>query len=144
MEQELFNYLQNAEFEKAANFLRQVNNVKIKEMLLTIAYESESIVCIGFSSYMFQISNNYFWYDCIVSLLLNPLCFIEGSYSLAYHYSKETLKHERSEDNLVQMLFFNEIPEKLLADAEALSIAKEVIALNPNNEVAQKYIQYKR
>lgn len=46
MEQELFNYLQNAEFEKAANFLRQVNNVKIKEMLLTIAYESESIVCI--------------------------------------------------------------------------------------------------
>ena len=144
MEQELFNYLQNAEFEKAANFLRQVNNVKIKEMLLTIAHESESIVCIGFSSYMFQISNNYFWYDCIISLLLNPLCFIEGAYSLAYHYSKEALKHERSEDNLVQMLFFNEIPEKLLADAEALSIAKEVIALNPNNEVAQKYIQYKR
>ena len=42
------------------------------------------------------------------------------------------------------MLFFNEIPEKLLADAEALSIAKEVIALNSNNEVAKKYIQYKR
>lgn len=140
MEQRFLECMKNAEFEEAARLLNKANNVQIKETLLTIAYKSESIVVVGFSSYMFYISNDYFWYDCIISLLLNPLCFLEGAYSLAYHYAKLVLEHERSEENLVQVLFFNGIPEKLLTDADAIKIAKEVIALNPNNEVARSVL----
>lgn len=137
MKQQFLEYLNNAEFAKAETLLGKSIQPKIKDILLTYSCESESIIGFGFALYMFDKTNDYFWCDCIISLLLNPLCFIEGAYQLAYHYAKLMLSHNRSEENLVQILFFNEIPEKLLAKANAIKIAEEVISLNPNNETAR-------
>ena len=141
MEQQFLEHLNNAEFAKAETLLNKTNLPQIKDTLLTFSCESESIIGLGFAMYMFNKSDDYFWCDCIIMLLLNPLCFIEGAYQLAYHHAKLMLDHNRSEENLVQILFFNEIPEKLLSKDDAIKIAEEIISLNPKNETARNTLK---
>ncbi|MFJ7914722.1 MULTISPECIES: hypothetical protein [unclassified Lysinibacillus] len=38
------------------------------------------------------------------------------------------------------LLFFNDIPDKLLSNQEAKTIAEEIINLNPKSKVAKQYI----
>lgn len=136
MDQHFYSYIAHAEYEKAASLFCQTDRTQIKDALMMIAYETESIAVVGFALYLFGHTGDYFWYDCIISLLLNPLCHIEGAYSLAFRYAKTVLAHERNADNLLQVLFFNSIPEKLLSDADALRIAEEIIALCPDHPTA--------
>ncbi len=140
MEKKIFEYLTKAEFEKAEELLSGLTKAQIKDILRSIACETDSIVVVGFVLYLYERAQDDFWYDCAVSLLLSPFCYIDGAYSLAFRYAGIVLSHERSEENLVQMLFFHEIPEKLLTDEEARKIAEEIIAVNPENEAAKRVL----
>ena len=73
--------------------------------------------------------------------MLNPLCFLEGAYSVALFHSRELLKNERNVLNLERILFFYNIPEKLVDKNEAKSIAQEILKLEPDNVVAHDIVK---
>lgn len=140
MEKRILACLMHAEYEEAAEILKKESKDRIRDILLTIAYESESIAVIGFSAYMFETAHDFFWCECIITLLVNPLCHIEGAYALAFHYAKLLAAHERSEENLELLLFFHCLPEKPLTDSDAVRIAEEIIALHPENKAANEVL----
>lgn len=70
--------------------------------------------------------------------MMNLLCFIEGAYSAALFHSRELLFMKRSIRNLERILFFYNIPEKLVDKEEAQFIAQEILKKDPQNLVALK------
>ena len=105
---------------------------------MNIAYETESINVYGFIVYMIRSEGNKEWIKLAIDILLNPLCFIEGAYSLALFHVRELLKIDRNVENLERILFFYNIPEKLVDDIEAYQIAEEILAIDADNVVALK------
>ena len=101
-----------------------------------LAYEMASMAVVDFAQFMWRETKEMSWLDVIVELLLNPLCHIEGAYSMAVFYAKELLKRCHTVENLEQMLFFSELPEEVLSEAEARNIARQILAQDPENEKA--------
>ena len=109
---------------------------RVWDIMMNIAYETESISVYGFLSYMIQKRESERWLKLVVDIMLNPLCFIEGAYSIALFYARELLSINRTAENLERILFFYNIPEKLIDEGEACYLAQELLNIEPDNKVA--------
>ena len=85
---------------------------------------------------MIRQTGKTFWTELAIEIMLNPLCHIEGAYSVALFHTRELLAKERNVKNLEMMIFFYHLPEKLVNDKEAKGIAKEILRIEPYNKVA--------
>jgi len=113
----------------------------IQNMLFSLAYDTESICIYSFVCYMITKSNDITWIKFAVNIMIHPLCYIEGAYSIALYHSREILKKEYNEENLEMLLFFYDIPEKLISKSEAEEIARKIIEIEPNNIIALEIIE---
>lgn len=125
-------------YEDIANICRDMDTDNIRDILITIAYDSENISVYSFVLYMIKKTENAIWIELAVDIMMNPLCFIEGAYSVALFHSRELLFMKRSIRNLERILFFYNIPEKLVDKEEAQLIAQEILKKDPQNLVALK------
>lgn len=87
---------------------------------------------------MLNKSQEVNWLELAIDIMLHPLCYVEGAYSVALYHARELLEVTRSVKNLERILFFYDIPEKLINQEEAESIAEEILRMEPNNEVARR------
>ncbi len=123
-------------YEDAANLCFKMRRSKIKKTIMEIAYDTESISVYSFVQYMItKEQENIFWIELAIDILINPLCFIEGAYSVALFYARELLSYEKNIKNLEMILFFYNIPEKLIEKKEAEIIVNEIIKIDPDNQV---------
>ena len=83
------------------------------------------------------------WIRLAINIMLNPLCFIEGAYSIGLFHARELLAIDRNVENLERLLFFYNIPEKLIDYKEASSIAEELLLMESDNEVALELLDFK-
>ncbi len=115
------------------------NNIQlsdIKDILMNIAYDTESICVYSFIQYMIQKTEKEEWIKIAIEIMSNPLSYIEGAYSVALFHAREILSAKKSVDNLERILFFYNIPEKLINEEEALCIAEEILDIEPKNKIA--------
>ena len=108
----------------------------IRDMVMTIAYDIENICVYRFIRYMIERTKNVGWVELAIDVMLHPLCFVEGAYSVALFHARELLLKNKSVENLERILFFYNLPEKLVEKKEAQCIAKEILKVEPDNEIA--------
>lgn len=125
-------------YENVAKICKDMDADNIRDILITIAYDSENISVYSFVLYMIKKTENAIWIELAADLMMNPLCFMEGAYSVALFHSRELLFMKRSIRNLERILFFYNIPEKLVDKEEAQFIAQEILKKDPQNLVALK------
>ncbi len=118
----------------------EMNASMFRDILMNIAYETESINVYGFIAHMTRKQENVEWLKLAVDIMLNPLCFIEGAYSIALFHARELLSIDRNVENLERILFFYNIPERLIDEDEAYCIAEEILAIEADNKVAIEII----
>ena len=118
----------------------EMNASMFRDILMNIAYETESINVYGFIAHMTRKAENVEWLKLAVDIMLNPLCFIEGAYSIALFHARELLSIDRNAENLERILFFYNIPERLVDKDEACCIAEELLAIESDNNVAFEII----
>lgn len=123
-------------YEKAAERCNDMDLNSIRDMMLNIAFDTESICVYSFVRYMIEKTRDVFWMKLAADLMMHPLCFVEGAYSVALFHARELLSVERSVINLERVLWFYHIPEKLIDKAEAQSIAQEILKIEPDNAAA--------
>ena len=128
--------LEQGQYIEVEEICKEMSAFDFRDILMNIAYETESINVYGFIAHMTRKKENIEWLKLAVDILLNPLCFIEGAYSLALFHARELLNIDRNVENLERILFFYNIPEKLVDDAEAYCIAEEILAIETDNKVA--------
>ena len=128
-------------YEECENICQNLNFPEIKDYFLKQAYVTSSFSLYSFVVYMVTKTDDNRWHDLALSLVIGPLCFIEGAYSIGLFHARQLVKKDFCVKNLVQVLFFYTIPEKLINKDEALEIANQVLKLDPNNQVALQIIR---
>ena len=128
--------LEKGQYIEVEEICKEMSAFDFRDILMNIAYETESINVYGFIAHMTRKKESIEWLKLSVDILLNPLCFIEGAYSLALFHARELLNIDRNVENLERILFFYNIPEKLVDDTEAYCIAEEILAIETDNKIA--------
>lgn len=127
----------NAKYEQAAKKFKNMNNEEIHDIIwFNIADRTESLSVYGFTQYMFKKTGNTVWLSLSVSIMAYILCWMEGAYAVGIFHARELVSLEKNIDNLILLLSFYGIPERLMKEEEAESIAKEILKLDKNNEIA--------
>lgn len=125
-------------YEEVEKILIGMDEMTIRDVFLNIAFETESICVYSFAQYMGNKTKKLSWTELAIEIMIHPLCFIEGAYSVALFHSRELLSINRSIENLERILFFYDVPEKLVEKEEAYNIASEILKIAPHNKVATK------
>ncbi len=123
-------------YEVIEELCKSMDKDSLRDMIMTIAYDTENISVYSFVQYMINKTQKENWIELAIDIMLNPLCFMEGAYSIALFHARELILLEKSIKNLERILFFYNIPEKLVDEEEAKYIANEILKEEPNNEVA--------
>lgn len=135
MENFKMNLLQG-KYEVAEEICKGMDVNNIRDMIMAIAYDTENICVYSFIQYMIKKTGKASWIELAIDIMLNPLCFIEGAYSVALFHARELLLIEKCVKNLERIIFFYNIPEKLVDEEEVKCIAKEILTVEPDNELA--------
>lgn len=135
MENFKMNLLQG-KYKEAEEICKSMAANSIRDMIMTVAYDTENICVYSFIQYMIKKTGETSWMELAIDLMLNPLCFVEGAYSVALFHARELLLIEKNVKNLERIIFFYNIPEKLVDEEEAKCISKEILKVEPDNEVA--------
>ncbi|MBQ5988518.1 MAG: hypothetical protein IJL67_03390 [Oscillospiraceae bacterium] len=141
MQEAIKKYIFEGNYHLAEEVCGKMKMPEIHDILLTLAYDTDSICIYSFIRYMISKTNLPSWIGLAVEVMIHPLCHIEGAYSIALFHSRELLKLEYNEKNLEMILFFYDIPEKLITQSEAESVAKELLAIAPENKVALSVLE---
>lgn len=128
--------LLQGKYDIAEEICKTMDDNSIRDMIMMVAYDTENICVYGFIQYMIRRTGKASWIELAIDIMLNPLCFIEGAYSVALFHTRELLIIEKSVKNLERIIFFYNMPEKLVDEDEAKCVAKEILVVEPDNEVA--------
>ena len=127
----------NAKYEQVAKKFRNMSDEDIHDIIyFNIADRTESLSVYGFTQYMFKKTDNTVWLSLSVSIMAYILCCMEGAYAVGIFHARELVSLEKNIDNLILLLSFYGLPERLMKEEEAESIAKEILKLDINNEIA--------
>jgi len=141
MESILKKLILEGKYSEAEGIITQMNFSEQRDEILNLAYDSESVAVYSFLRYVTEKNKKQFWLELTIDVLINPLCFIEGAYSIALFHARELLDMNLSIKNMERILFFYNIPEKIVDYTEAVLIAKKILEIEPNNEVAQEILK---
>ena len=126
----------HGKYKEIEEYLMNQVDYNVKDLIMTIAYDTENLCVYCFVQYMINKTRKIDWIEIAIDLMLNPFCYIEGAYSIALYYARELMLINRNVENLERVLFFYNIPEKLVDDEEAKNIANEILKMDSNNKVA--------
>ena len=127
----------NAKYEQVAKKFKNVSDEDIHDIIyFNIADRTESLSVYGFTQYMFKKTGNTLWLNLSVIIMAYTLCWMEGAYAVGIFHARELVSLKKNVDNLLLLLSFYGLPERLMKEEEAESIAKEILKLDKNNEIA--------
>lgn len=140
MESNLENLILSGQFDQVRAIYFNTNFEEFTNELLAQAFENESLSNYSVIVYLLLESEDEKLHDLAYQILSQPLCHIEGAYaSSLYHAQKAVeLTHYTNVQRLENLLFLNIVPEKIVSDAQAKSIAKQILTLDPTNKVAKE------
>ncbi|MCD7865089.1 MAG: LytTR family transcriptional regulator [Clostridiales bacterium] len=152
---DFFYALIQGDYETATRFCTDRN---LCGKLVGMACDTDSLCVYSFTRYMYENTGEMKWLEIAETIAEIAMCWMEGGYSVALFHHRERLAREQTyasqkqlqQGNLLKraaaqdriykvwkgLLFFWEIPEKLVDDEEALEIASVVVRKEPQNDLA--------
>lgn len=127
------------DFEDAIIFCNQERKERICEILMSIVYDVNNLCIYGFIDYLYKRDGDTIWLDFLTTIMFSEFCFIEGGYSLGLFYARQLVEKERSVKNLCILLDSWDDGHVIFEEEEAISIAKEILSIEPQNSKVKKY-----
>ena len=144
-------------YHEAENVMLTIPLNAQRDIIMNLAYDTESIAIYGFLRYMLEknktkyslyaqyaIVYTKYLLEMTIDVMINPLCFVEGAYEVALFHTRELLKIDFSVETMEKVIFFHDIPEKLVEEKEAEAVAREIIKIEPDNCVANRILKNKK
>lgn len=133
--------LNTLEFRKLAKILSAKPFVEMEDILYRLAYnpkteESNLLVYTFMQSMMYKQETSAIHLS-LSRLMGSILNHIEHAEQIGLYHGLKAL--ELDPDNVVikeYLLYYNHIPERLLDDADAIKLAKEIVKVNPDSKAA--------
>lgn len=130
-------YILDGQFDFAKSLCKDMDRNLIRDTIIICANDTENVTLLLFAQDMFKTTQDMFWLDVLIDLLLGPLAFYEGAYHAAYYYSRLALKIQNSIGNLERILFFYGLPERVMNYSHAKEYAELLLTMDKNNKTAK-------
>lgn len=142
-EQKFINFIRNGKFYEAKKILELSNLEQLYTILMDLGFEKNT----DFSPYFFVLelifdNESDFLHSTAAALLGNPFCWMPGAYNIAKRHTQKAI--ELAPNNTLykkRMLWFYEIPERLITLEEAVDYAKEVLEVFPKDSAALRIMK---
>lgn len=114
-------------FKRAYKEILNITVDELKTILYEIGYDEENITAYAFMEFLITEEETA-EYHCLAAELLNIAFFwIEGAYSASlYHLRRAEMIEPNNIEIKKSFLLYNDIPEKLLSDNEAIEVRKNI------------------
>lgn len=124
---ELKELISKGEFIKAKSIISNVKQDEIETILFEIGCDEENICAYSFICFLMMKDENV-EYHCMASSLLNiAFPYLVGAYETSLHHIRRAIELDPKNMELKRtLLFFNDIPEKLVSDEEVSIILDEI------------------
>ncbi|MBN2478664.1 MAG: hypothetical protein JXA94_00385 [Parachlamydiales bacterium] len=141
MNNKIKNLIINGKFSEANKLLSGISYEKLRNLLFIIGYENQNISSYAFI-YFLLLKNETVRFHLLASELLNfAFPHIAGGYAVSLSHVRQAIELEPHNIGIqANLLFFNEIPDKLISDDEAKKIALTVLSALPENPVALDFL----
>ncbi len=133
----------NGEFEAVKNLMSATDFLAFEEAYISSAHEEESVMYYTCLLDMIKAEETAEIHDLAFLLLVYPLSDVPGALDAAYYHAKSSIDLTEGKEvkSLLQMLLLHAIPEPLISDKKAFSVAKQILKLDPNNKVARNVLK---
>lgn len=124
----------NGNFENALQYFYLLPIEEATDVLIDIAM-SANILSYAFVCALIMQK------ECVehhlIAVALNECaCFMEGAYMLAFYHLTKIVQLSDDIKYLEHLLFYNDIPEKILNDRDAKKVTSVILKRDPANEIA--------
>jgi len=131
-------------FEKASKIVSQLSLDFFTKKIVSLAYKNTSLVYYSFVQYLIAKNECADYHSIASQLLSTSLCLIKGAYTSAYFHALRAIEIEPQNIKHKEfLLFFYKNPENVLSIEIAMKTANEILAKDPENEVAQEVLYEK-
>ena len=89
--QHIIDLIYQLDFENAAKHLFQLSKEEQISLMVCEAADTDSIIILGFLSYILSIQNTAFYHQ-VISEALIQMCWLEGGYNLAFYHACKLLE----------------------------------------------------
>lgn len=133
----------NGEFEAVKNLMSATDFLAFEEAYISSAHEEESVMYYTCLLDMIKAEETAEIHDLAFLLLVYPLSDVPGALDAAYYHAKSSIDLTEGKEvkSLLQMLLLHAIPEPVISDKKAFSVAKQILKLDPNNKVARNVLK---
>lgn len=129
----------NGNFFEAKFWASKLTDKEMFDCLMRIAFENQNILSYVFVTYLISIDNTAELHSLASDILGSPLCHLNGAYQGALFHARRALELDPNNIRYKEwILFFYEIPDRLVSREEAEKIASDILKENPSNWAAQK------
>lgn len=139
MEKKIKKLILSGAFLEAKKIVGAIDYMALRNILLDIGYNDESICAYTFICVLI-FEKETVRYHCLASEVLNnAFPHLVGGYESSMYHIRRSIELSPDDIELKEnLLFFNEIPQKLLSDEEAKKISEEILQKKTNSKVVIK------
>lgn len=148
MAKNLKNEILTGNFDCAVEIARKFAVNDLHNCLIDIAYENYNILSYSFINYFIAIEKQTSdlkkseYHSLASDILALPLCHITGANQASLFHARKALEYDPNNiENKEALLFYYEIPDKLISQTEAENVAKEILEEKPTSRAAKKIFE---
>ena len=140
-EKEIKNLILGGEFLEAKKNLHEISHAILRDLLLEIGYDEESICAYSFICFL-MINHETVEFHCLASEIMNnAFPHLPGGYETSLYHIRRAVELELDDIELEEnLLFYNSLPHKLVDDEEARKIAEKVLIKKPTSITAKRIL----
>ncbi|UTH14237.1 hypothetical protein [Macrococcus equipercicus] len=143
MKDEIEYLILDGNFAAVQQMMSETDFMAFEEAFISAAYDSESIMFYTFIAEMIKAEETVELHDLAFLLLVYPLSDVNGAFNAAYYHAKRSvvMTGDKEIKSLLQLLFLYAVPDPVVSDKEAFTVAKEILKQDPNNKVARTILK---
>ena len=141
LENEIKDFVSKKKLCELENLLIKIKIDDFRKSLIKITFESESIVSYSLVCMMLMKHESVELHQLAIDLLVHPLCIIEGAYTAALYHARKAINISPDDVDLKEsLLFFHNVPDKLVSKEEAITMAKQILEKEKDNKSAKELL----
>ena len=138
----LKNKIYNGDLKEAVELAHNIELSELETLLMEWGFEEPTMLLYTFLLRLLEKEESAELHSLIADILCHPLCHLDGAYAVAFYHAKECVRLAPENISYKEfLLFFHEIPDKLLDKETAIQIAREILQEEIHSQVARGFIE---
>lgn len=136
--------IHKGDFENARRLVADLSLKELEDVLMEIAFDTGDEAVYSFVCHLIALEESASLHAIASALMTHPFCFLPDGYARGLYHIRKALELDPMNVPFMEMmLFFQLVPDELVAIEEASEYARKIQSLEPNNRAALDFLNRK-